>query len=151
MDALGVSPPARRSTAGQTVLLQTPACSNTATPGFPLCSGTLASNFFREEILLCIVPCSVAILWGLHRCLRLWSKPVVSQGSVLAARHLAGCIILAVVLFLLFPSSLAVAPAAAALVSGLFGYRRPGRRPESPQGSHLLTRKMVSFALFCCS
>ncbi|GJD02568.1 ABC transporter [Colletotrichum higginsianum] len=143
MDALGFSPPARRSTAGQTVLLQTPACSNTATPGFPLCSGTLASSFFREEILLCIVPCSVAILWGLHRCLRLWSKPVVSQGSVLAARHLAGCIILAVVLFLLFPSSLAVAPAAAVLVSGLFGYRRPVSRPESPQGSRLLTRKMI--------
>ncbi|TQN66274.1 ABC transporter atnG, partial [Colletotrichum shisoi] len=120
-----------------TVPLQTPACPNSG-------GGTLASIFFHEEILLSVAPCSLAILWGLHRCLRLWSRPAVSQGSVLAARHLAGCIILAVVLLLLFPSALVVAPAAAVLVSGLIGYRRrPGRRPESPQGSRLLTRKMI--------
>ncbi|GJC84263.1 ABC transporter atnG [Colletotrichum liriopes] len=100
-------------------------------------------NLGREEIVFSIIPSAVAILWGIHRCSQLWKRPVVAQGSVLLTRYLVGCIILSVLLFLALPVSLAIAPASAILLSGFFGCCQPRRQAPSPQGSHLLTRKII--------
>ncbi|KAK2028806.1 hypothetical protein LX32DRAFT_693808 [Colletotrichum zoysiae] len=101
-----------------------------------------------DGLVFTVVPCSVAILWGLHRCARLWGRPkataaAVAQGSILPVRFLAGCAVLSVLLWLTLPFSLFVAPASAVLASGLVVAFRHRDRLASPQGSRLLTRKMV--------
>ncbi|KAK2046745.1 ABC transporter [Colletotrichum somersetense] len=100
-----------------------------------------------DGLVFTVVPCSVAILWGLHRCARLWKRPkaaaAVSQGSILPVRFLAGCAVLSVLLWLTLPFSLFIAPASAVLASGLIVAFRHRDRLASPQGSRLLTRKMI--------
>ncbi|KAK2008905.1 ABC transporter [Colletotrichum eremochloae] len=107
------------------------------------CARTAAEPDRLDEIVFSILLCSIALLWGLHRCARLRNRPPVAQGSILPARFLAGCVVLAVLLWLTLPLSLSAAPASAVLASGLFVALRGRDRPASPQGSRLLTHKMI--------
>ncbi|GKT41588.1 ABC transporter atnG [Colletotrichum spaethianum] len=118
-------------------------CSGGASSKSTTCVRNADFDLGLEEIVYSIIPCSIAILWGLHRCRQLWKRPVVAQGSILFTRYLVGCIVLCAILLLTLPSSLAIAPISAILISGFFGCCQPRRQSASPQGSHLLTRKLV--------
>ncbi|KAK1598438.1 ABC transporter [Colletotrichum navitas] len=125
-------------------------CPEVPPPGPTHCARTAAGLDFGGlgDIAFSVVPCSVAILWALHRCARRWKQPVVAaavaQGSILPARFLIGCAVLSVLLCLTLPFQLSVVPAAAVLASGLIvSFRRLDRPVSSPQGSHLLTHKMI--------
>ncbi|KZL85583.1 abc transporter [Colletotrichum incanum] len=117
-------------------------CSNETSLESTRCARNVDFNFGLEEAVFSIIPCSVAIIWGIQRCNQLWKRPVVAQGSVLLTRYLISCIILSVLLLLTLPFSIAIAPVSAILLSGFFGYCQPRRQIASPQNSHLFTRKL---------
>lgn len=110
-----------------------------------LCLRNFDLNPHHEEVIFSIVPCSIALIWGLYRRHQLQARAVVSPGHVRPVANLVSLIILSFLLLLIAPTSIAIVPIAVVLTSGIVRYAGQQSDAWMDQGSGLLTLKQACF------
>ncbi|KAI3557746.1 ABC transporter [Colletotrichum abscissum] len=96
-----------------------------------------------EEVIFSIIPCSIALVSGLHRRHQLQARAVVSHGHIRPVANLVSHIVLSFLLLLIAPASIAIVPIAVVLTSGIVRYAGQQSDAWMGQGSGLLTLKQV--------
>ncbi|OHE94372.1 ABC transporter [Colletotrichum orchidophilum] len=103
----------------QAVAMDAFACSSYSTWAYALCHQGLDPNTRVEEITSSIIPCSIALIWGLHRRRQLQTRAVVSHGSLRPVANLISLVALSFLLLLFAPITISIVPIAVALTSGI--------------------------------
>lgn len=119
------------------------ACSNGSPWSSVLCHRGFDLNSRLAEVIFSIVPCSIALVWGLHRRHQLQARAVVSHGHIRPVANLVSLIILSFLLLLIAPISIAIVPIAVVLTSGIVRYAGHQSDDWIGQGSGLLTLKQA--------
>ncbi|KAK1636315.1 ABC transporter [Colletotrichum phormii] len=128
----------------QVVEIDAFSCSVNSPWNSALCHQGFDLNLRLEKVLFSVVPCSIALIWGLYRRRQLQTRAVVSHGHLRPVANLISLIVLSFLRLFIAPTSIAIAPVAIVLISGIARYagRRSGARTD--QGSGLLTLKQAS-------
>ncbi|KXH56884.1 ABC transporter [Colletotrichum salicis] len=119
------------------------ACSDDSPWSSVLCYQGYGLSPLLEEVIFSIVPCSIALVSGLHRRHQLQARAVVSHGHIRPVANLVSHIILSFLLLLIAPTSIAIVPVAVVLTSGIVRYAGQQSDAWMGQGSGLLTLKQA--------
>ncbi|KAI3537978.1 ABC transporter [Colletotrichum filicis] len=98
------------------------ACSDDSPWSSVLCYQGYDLSPLLEEIIFSIIPCSIALVSGLHRRHQLQARAVVSHGHIRLVANLVSHIALSFLLLLIAPASIAIVPIAVVLTSGIVRY-----------------------------
>ncbi|KAK1450743.1 ABC transporter [Colletotrichum cuscutae] len=119
------------------------ACSDDSPWSSVLCYQGYDPSPLLEEVIFSIIPCSIALVSGLHRRHQLQARAVVSHGHIRSVANLVSHIALSFLLLLIAPASIAIVPIAVVLTSGIVRYAGQQSDAWMGQGSGLLTLKQA--------
>ncbi|KAK1475983.1 ABC transporter [Colletotrichum tamarilloi] len=119
------------------------ACSDDSPWSSVLCYQGYDLSPLLEEIIFSIIPCSIALVSGLHRRHQLQARAVVSHGHIRPVANLVSHIALSLLLLLIAPASIVIVPIAVFLTSGIVRYAGQQSDAWMGQGSGLLTLKQA--------